>query len=252
MLGLNKQIIPLLTLNLIVFTGQSEAADSEASDKSSSQLQRWTSEAELGFVSTTGNTEANTINAKGKVTSERDKWRLLGQVSALNTSDSTGTTAERYELKAKSDYKVSKQNYFFAQVLYENDRFSGYSYQISEALGYGRRFIDAQNLKLDIELGPGARHSKLEDGSNKDEFIVLGATNIAWQISQTSKFSEEFSMETGDGATVTKSYSALTTQIKDALAMKISYKAKHTSEVPPAIKKTDTEAAVTLVYSFGL
>lgn len=246
------QLTSLLPLSMFSMLVAMENSNADTLNTDASKNKRdWSGEAELGLISTHGNTQTDTINAKGKVQTEKEKWRYLGQVTALNTSDDSGTTAERYEAKAKSDYKLSDQNYFFAQLLYENDRFSGYNYRLSESFGYGRRIVNQDNLKLDVEIGPGARQSKLDDGSSSDEFIVHSAANLSWQLSKTSKFTQEVSVEAGDKSTLSKSLSTLTTKINGAFAMKISYQAKHASDVPPGIVKTDTESAITLVYSFG-
>jgi len=58
-------------------------------------------------------------------------------------------------------------------------------------------------------------------------------------------------VDVGEDTTVTKSVTALTAQINGSLATKITYTIKNTSDVPTDdIEKTDTETAVTLVYSF--
>ncbi|NOZ53144.1 MAG: DUF481 domain-containing protein [Gammaproteobacteria bacterium] len=216
-------------------------------DTASSQ---WKGEAELGFVSTSGNTETETVNAKAKVTTDRDKWRHRVEASALNSSDAKGTTAERYAITGQSDYKVSKQNYFFGLLSYEKDRFNGYAYRVSEALGYGRRILDGSVVTLDLEIGPGARQSELDNGDSENEFIVRGAAKLGWTISDTSQFSEALTVESGDDATIIKSVTGLTSQLAGSLAMKITYTIKNTSDVPPGIEKTDKETAVTLVYRF--
>jgi putative salt-induced outer membrane protein len=214
------------------------------------KLTQWKGEAELGLVSTSGNTETDTINAKAKISKELEKWRHTAEFTALNTSDKTGTTAERYELKGQSDYKFSEHEYIFALVNYEDDRFSGYDYRVSESVGYGRRVLDRPDMTLDLEAGPGVRQSKLDDGSRNSEFLVRGAVKYAWSITKTSNFTENVSVEAGDDATITKSVTALTSKVNGDLAMRVSYTVKHTSEVPPGFEKTDTETAVTLVYSY--
>ena len=113
----------------------------------------WSGEAELGLVVTTGNTETQSINAKGKVVNERSKWRHTGTIEALNTADDIRTTTEKYLLSGKSDYKFSEFEYFFGMVTYEDDRFSGYEYQATEALGYGRRVIHEPAVTLELEGG---------------------------------------------------------------------------------------------------
>jgi len=210
----------------------------------------WSGEAELGLVLTTGNTETQSINAKTKVINERAAWRHTFAATVLNTADDVRTTSEKYFLSGQSDYKFSEFEYFFGIVTYEDDRFSGYDYQVSEVLGYGRRIIHEPSLTLDLEGGPGARQSKTTNGDSDNELIVRLAGNLEWKISDSADFSEQLSTEIGEDKTITKSITALKAQIVGSLAMKVSLTIKHTSEVPMGNKKTDSETALTLVYSF--
>ncbi|VAW85803.1 hypothetical protein MNBD_GAMMA16-2122 [hydrothermal vent metagenome] len=210
----------------------------------------WSGEAELGLVVTTGNTETQSVNAKTKVINERASWRHTFVATALSTADEIRTTSEKYFLSGQSDYKFSEFDYFFGIVSYEDDRFSGYEYQVSEVLGYGRRVIHEPSLTLDLEGGPGARQSKIIDGDSDNELIVRLGANLEWKISDSASFSEKLSTEIGEDTTITKSITALKAQIVGSLAMKVSLTIKHTSEVPANSKKTDSETALTLVYSF--
>ncbi len=242
-----------VSLFLLAAVSTGNAADPQVADGS------WKGDVELGIVTTTGNTETETINAKAKAVTEREKWRHTVSLESLNSSNGGDTTAERYVVNGQSDYKFSEHNYFFVMINYENARFSGYDYRVSEALGYGRRVIGKAALTLDLEIGPGARQSKLDsaarqskpnsDGS-EDEFTLRGAAKLAWKISDTSTFTTDLSVDAGEDTTVTKSVTALTAQINGSLATKITYTIKNTSDVPVAVEKTDTETAVTLVYSF--
>ena len=210
----------------------------------------WKGNVEIGYVTTSGNTETESLNAKAKVETEREKWRHTISLEALNSSDKNVNTAERYVLTGQSDYKMGKKNFFYALVSYEDDRYSGYDYRLTESIGYGRRVIGEPNLTLDLEIGPGARQSKLETGKTKDEFLGRGAAKLAWKISDTSKFTEDFTADVGEDVTVTKSVTALSAKVNSSLATKLTYTIKNTSDVPPGIEKTDTEMAVTLVYDF--
>lgn len=57
-------------------------------------------------------------------------------------------------------------------------------------------------------------------------------------------------METGADQTVTKSGSSVKAQVIGALSMKAAFTLEHTSSVPAGREKTDTETALTMVYSF--
>lgn len=208
----------------------------------------WKSSVEIGFVKTAGNTETETLNAKAKAETEREKWRHTINLEALNSSDKSVATAERYMLSGQSSFKMGKKNFFFVLVSYEDDRFSGYEYRVTESVGYGRRVIGEPALTLDLEIGPGARQSKLDSGDNEDELLARGAAKLMWKVSNTSKFTEDLSTEVGENVTVTKSVTALSAKVNGSLSTKLSYTIKNTSDVPPGIEKTDSEMAVTLVF----
>ncbi len=210
----------------------------------------WSGEAEAGIVATSGNTETQTINVKANIVNERDKWRHTGALEAFNNSDDIRTTAERYFLAAKSDYKIDQRAYLFGTVSYEDDRFAGFDYRATGALGYGRRVIERPTLTLDLEAGPGGRKTKFRDGESDSEFIVRLAGDLAWKLSDNANFTQSLISEIGEDVTITRSVSALTAQVVGSLAMRLSLTVRHTSEVPADTEKTDTETAFTLVYAY--
>lgn len=210
----------------------------------------WGGEAELGIVSTSGNTETSTINLNTKLENERAKWKHLVLFNTLHSSSEDDSTAERYVLIGKSDYKIDDISYAFGRFSYEDDRFSGFEYQATETLGYGRHLIQEPTLKIDVEGGPGMRQSKAENASSENEGILYLSGNLKWDISPTSLFTEDLFTEIGEDITITKSVTGLKSQINGDLAMRVTFTAKHTSKVPAEKKKVDTETAISLVYSF--
>jgi putative salt-induced outer membrane protein len=205
---------------------------------------------ELGYVNTSGNTETQTLNTKAKVEASYGQWRQTLKLEALNSSDKKVTTAERYLAFLKSDYRFSKRDYAFGLINYDNDRFSGYDYRTSLTVGYGRRVIDGELLWLEFEGGPGVRYSKVSEGETEDEAVLRLAGDLGWQISKSSLFEQELSTEIGEDATISRSVSALSTQIIGSLAMKLSYTYRYVSKVPEGVQKKDAETSVNLVYKF--
>ena len=237
----------LLSANSVVI-----AADAAAAEKSP-----WKSSAELGYVMTSGNSETSTINAKFDATHEKEKWRhnvhaeAFGASSTDQVTNVETTSAERYQLSGKSDYKYSEFNYVFGLANYDKDRFSGYEYQSTIAAGYGRRLINDEDMTLDLEIGPGLRVVKLDNAPDSDsEGILRLAGKFLWKVSDTATFTEDLSIDAGSDLTVSKSVTALTAKVNTSLAMKLSLTIKSNSVVPAGKEKTDSETAVTLVYSF--
>lgn len=237
-----------MLLSLLAISANTTAyAESAAPDVAISGA-TWKSNVEIGFVKTAGNTETETLNAKAKAETDREKWRHTINLEALNSSDQNVSTAERYLLSGQSSFKMGEKNFFFGLLSYEDDRFSGYDYRVTESVGYGRRVIGDPALTLDLEIGPGARQSKLDSGKSEDELLARGAAKLMWKVSDTSKFTEDFSTEVGENETVTKSVTGLSAKVNGSLSTKISYTIKNTSDVPPGFHRTDSEMAVTLVF----
>lgn len=217
----------------------------------------WTNSAELGFVRTTGNTETQTLSGKADVVYEVEKWRHSGHVEGYGTEseDGTGTaivSAERYELSGKSDYKFTELDYIYGVIKLQKDRFSGFEYEHIVSAGYGRKAIKQENMELDLEIGPGQRFFKVDDGIADEEAVLRLSANYWWQISDTSKFTQELTSDIGEEITSSKSVTGIQANINSTLALKFTYTLRHKSSVPVGtdIEKKDTETAMTLVYSF--
>ena len=243
-----KKSISLLASALLI------ASNAYAEDETAKSL--WQASAELGYVSTSGNSETDTLNAKAATSTDREEWRHKIEITALKSSSEDAlnqsvTTAEKYTLMGQSDYKLEGKNFLFGVINYENDKFSGYDYRISEAIGYGRRVIEDSDLVMDLEIGPGSRQSKVTStGKTESDALIRAAAKIDWTVSKTSKVGEVLTLEVDEDVTITKSVSSLSSQIEGNLSMKVTYTYKKTSEVPAGVDDTDTETAITLVYNF--
>ena len=217
----------------------------------------WRSTVGLGFIRTTGNTATQVLSAKADVTYEVERWRHNGYAEGYSNEveDDTGNTvvsAERYELSGKSDYKFSELDYVFGLVKLQKDRFSGFEYEHIVSFGYGRKAIRQDNMELDLEIGPGERFLKVDAigaESDKEALLRLSA-DYWWQITGNSKFSQRLTTEIGEEMTSTESITAIRANINSTLALKFSYTIRHKTKVPADTEKTDTETAMTLVYSF--
>lgn len=221
------------------------AADQEA------EKGPWSGEVSLTYIMNKGNTESETIGAKLKTTRESEDWRFHYKLEGTNESKDEVRSQEKYFGSAKADMKLGEKSYLFGLVEYEDDRFSGFDYQSSVTIGYGRTMLENDNHKLFLEGGPGYRRSKLEETQEtEEEGIFRAALNYAWKVSDTTKFTEELSSEWGEEQTISKSKTQLKTKINSSLSMTLGYDVKYSSEVPEDAEKRDSTAYVALDYSF--
>jgi len=247
----NAGSVIMLTSSLLL-TGNVMAEEKAKSE--------WQSEFELGYIKTTGNTETQSSVAKADATYEAGKWRHNVNAEAYGSESSDKVTgenvvsAERYQLSGKSDYNFTEHDYAFGLVKLKKDRFSGFEYEHVISAGYGRKVIKEAAMELDLEIGPGVRFYKEDDAPESEEEALLRlAGKYWWKITGNSKFSQSLVFDIGEEVTSTESITGLQANINKTLAMKFTFTLRHKSDVPvatPAIEKTDTETAITLVYSY--
>lgn len=234
----------------------------EAGSEQTAEKKAWDIEVEASYLLKNGNSNSESVVGKASATHDGKIWRHAAQLEAVNTvgEDDNGDeerTAERYYASYKLDRKFDNGYYLFNAFTYDKDRFSGYQYQASYAIGLGRRFIDTATQTLDLEAGPGYRTQCLEPDdsyfdcqNNEDSAIARIAGKYKWKISDTASFSQNVSSEIGEENTSLRSETSLTSKINDHFAMRLSYLLTRDSEVPAGTHKTDTETTVSLVYTF--
>ncbi|MCF8036485.1 MAG: DUF481 domain-containing protein [Desulfobacteraceae bacterium] len=257
---LKKANSNFLCIALITFLTVFAAAPGFAQQDSETEGSPWDAEAELGYLMTDGNTETQSMNFRFDITREVTRWKHNLHYESLfrsETDEDTGeeeTTAQRFLVSAQSNYKFDARNSAFLMGRYEDDRFSGYDYQYTVTAGYSRIFVKTESMELSGEVGPGYRYSKIDDDTVADneekEAILHVGGFFEYSFNSAAVFTQKVIVETGEDKTITRSVTALKSQIAGSLAMKASYTLKHTSRVPPDTEKTDTETALTLVYSF--
>lgn len=238
---MNVRISLLLALSLTPLT--LSAQETEESSP-------WSGKATLGYLATSGNTENSTLNSGFEVGYTKGKWAHLLNAAAISASENGVTTAEAYELGWKSERKLTDQDFLFGRLEWRKDNFGAFDTQFAQTLGYGRRLIENDVHKLNVELGVGARQSQLQLGGDENETIFTAGAYYTWQLSETAEFRQELKAEAGNENTYTESVSAISARLLGDLALVASYTIKNNSDVPPSTEKTDTYTALSLEYVF--
>lgn len=213
----------------------------------------WSGDAELGFVASEGNTDAKSVTANGALIWEKGDWKNNSELTSLNTKSEGVRSAEKYFVANRLSYTFSPNNYTFAYLSYDDDRFSGYKYKGTIAFGYGRRLINRDTMLWDAEIGPGYRRAEIAAdaiGDDEEEGILRLSTNFRWDLSPTATFEQKLSVESGDENTVSKSSTSLKTSVAGGVGLKVAYLVNYTENVPPGKVHADKQTTVTMVYSF--
>ncbi|WP_258808347.1 YdiY family protein [Pseudidiomarina sp. CB1] len=235
----------------------------DASDLDTEEKKDWDASAELGLLFTSGNTKTETFKTKLNAARDYENWRHKGVIDYYRSKQedqSTGetyTTGDRLFVSAQSNYKFSPESRSSVFVFgsYEEDKFSGYDYRGTVAVGYGARYRYSPTLFADYEVGPGLSVNKpIVDGIAQEQessAILRLAGNLVWDITKSSKLNALASTEIGEQNTKSRGELSVSANVNSSLALKFSVAASHNSYLEdPSKEKLDTETAVTLVYSF--
>ncbi len=210
----------------------------------------WAGKATLGYLATSGNTENSTLNSGFEVGYTSGKWAHLLQAAAISASEDEVTTAEAYDLGWKSERKLTDHDFLFGRLQWRKDTFGAYDTQFSQTVGYGRRLLNNDTHKLNVELGVGARQSELQFGGDENETIFTAGGYYTWAFSDSTEFRQTLRTEIGDANTYSESVTAVSAKLLGNLALVASYTIKNNSDVPPLTDTTDTYSALSLEYLF--
>ncbi|HFB67203.1 MAG TPA: DUF481 domain-containing protein [Aeromonadales bacterium] len=206
--------------------------------------------AEFGLVVTTGNTDNSTTNGKFKLSEDTKNWFHDFSLDVVNAKTDGVKTAERYFFNAKSNYKLDKNQFLFVGLSHDIDKFSGFDYQTSVTAGYGRKLYDDKTFKLSAEIGPGYRISEFDTGGSEKEGIIHLGAKSKYIINEFSSVGADLSVDSGSNQTISILDLGYVNKLTSALALKVGYNVKNSSNAPVGNKSTDTITAVSLLYSF--
>ncbi len=211
----------------------------------------WNGSVELNASRNTGNTAEKSLGLIADLNKEQEKWTHHFSGLADFQESNGNTTKQRFLAAYQLDYKFNGRLYSFGSIQYEDDRFGGFDYRITENAGLGYIVLDGDNLHWILEAGPGARHTKpIAGGSFETEFVALGQSKFSWIISESALFEHNFQVFTGTDSTTFDTTASIKMKINGSLSGRLSYNVRYNSDVPVATRKTDTVTRAGLVYDF--
>jgi putative salt-induced outer membrane protein len=201
-----------------------------------------------GYLAQSGNTKSSSLTADSTLTwyGDTTAWSLWGNAS--NTSSNDVRSSEKYAVGGRSRYNMTDYDYLFGQASWLTDRYNGYSDRDVLTAGYGRQFLNGPVHSLRFEFGPGVRYDKYTDGNTKTTGLGYASGTYAWQMTDTTKFTQGVSVFGADDTTV-NSETALNVAINAHFALKVAYNLTWNSQPPStAPDHTDRRTTVTLGY----
>ena len=257
--------LALTAFCLLPFAAFSE----EAADDVIPVAPEYTLSAELGFLYKTGNTKSADMKAGLNFTHEKDQWlslvafNFLGK--KLEETDESGdkdfvTTDNKWNITTQTNYTLSPegQNYLYGNIAYEEDEFSSFEKQSSVSVGWGRNWYKTEKASLFADIGPGYKHDVIRASDtmakkSEDSFIIQAQALYIRKINDFVEFRQLFVAKAAvqsDENSIYKSETSVTTKLIESLQLKFALTVDHNTEVEEGFDNTDTQTAMTLVYSF--
>lgn len=228
-----------------------------------------TASAELGMLFKTGNTKSTDIKTGLDIKYEEDLWRSTLAFDLLikkteqedeNGNEQLETTDEKWTVESKTNYTLDKnsKNYIYGDIAYEDNRFNSFENQSSISAGWGREWFKNEKSSLFADVGPGYKRDVLKATDTQEKmtesaFIIQAQALYLRKINEHVEFKQSISAKYAPKSGENSKYKAetsITTKLIETLALKFSIKIDHNTEVDEGQERTDTQTAVTVVYSF--
>jgi len=229
--------------------------------------------AELGFLYKTGNSKSGDIKTGFDYEHKYAQWTskltadLLYRKTEVDVNNDDGSTSEEFEtsdqkltVNGQTNYTIENDgaNYIYGSFGYTDDRFSSFDYQTQVSTGWGKRWHNNDVWELTSDIGPGFKRDRLNpsdehDGENHDSFIVQAQAAYKRKLNDNVELKQLIRLTQAVKTEENSVYIAettITTKLIEKLAMKFSFKVEHNTEVDADKENTDTQTAITLVYSF--
>jgi len=246
-----RSVCGALLLDLLAtpaFAGEDPAGNDSGEVSESPEL---SGNVALGLFRVAGNTESNSVKIDVETEVDYEQWRQTLALNRYQASENGEESAERYGGRLQSDYRITDRAYLFVVGRYGRDRFGAFDRRASLAFGIGRRFIETEDVELDLEVGAGRRGAE-PDGTNERDYDTINVLrgDFIWRLSDVSEFSQELEVESGSSNMSTQSVSAIRSKFAGNLSWVLSYTVEHNSDVPVGTRKTDRFTTVSLQYGF--
>ena len=211
----------------------------------------WSGKGRIGGVIARGNTETATANLNVDVQNELDSWKHKFGSSLLRTLSDGLTAADRWEVRAESEYSPTARSFVFGSMRYENDELTDFAYQATAAVGYGYHVIDTLLTKFDVRLGVGTRRAELRltHDVEADE-ILRGTVDFERQLTPNTRMFNRLLVESGVLNTYAQNLLGLEVKMTQALSLGAGYEVRYNSQVLPETENTDQVLTLGVAVGF--
>jgi len=214
----------------------------------------WKGSMELSYLQTSGNTSSQTFSGGLKIERNLSFAKLTLEGGALYGKKEDVTSDESWFGSLKYDQNLTDRFYLFLLDKTERDTLKGIEFRYTHQGGLGYYLIKTEGDSLKLEAGGGYIHEDQVDPFPDRGFPNARAfAGYTHNFSKTSRFDEW--VEYLPDLNKTKDYvineeTALITNLKGNLALKVSFDVAFDNLPPPGFQKSDRVFKTALLYTF--
>lgn len=249
-----------ISLAVVSMNGFAASCTSAATTKKLTDKISWDgSQASLGLSINTGNTDSSSANGEFDLVVAKHRFTNALSIKGQYGKSNGVLNKEQYSISEQPQYSFNdnpnRNNYFFINTLYQENKFAAYEKMVNGTIGYGRDWVKNDCIQFSTQLGPSYIYDQ-EPPPQKKSNSSLGVTatvTFVWNVTASAKLSEvvkdSFSKITNHLDSVT----SFSNKLIGNLAVSLSFEVEHWSKIPadsPNTKKTNTTTTVNLVYTF--
>lgn len=222
----------------------------------------WSPKAELGAGTSSGDTNEKSI-AFG-LSLSRDfssEWSHNLRLNFDFARRGGITSRERLEFIEDTFWNVFNKGFLNNFTQFEIDRFSGFTWRLTQNLGLAYQLIKNKAHSLRVQGGPGFRISRLlpEIAANglvvtpaftRREFIGRISADYGLDLGDGVKLNQQLSAVVGSISTRLDNNLTLSAQINSSLSARVRFNVVYESDVPLGTSNVDTVTRATIVYTF--
>ena len=216
---------------------------------------KWDSTVAAGLNMTSGNTDTTGFNAG--VSAERSgevneiRLGLQGNYGESTVNDIDETTTQN--AKALAVYKRKYEEFFlYSDNSLFHDKIANIDSRLILGLGGGRRLIESDTMKLDLELGLAYIYEDMVDMDSDDYVAAKIAARYEYDLSDSSKLwlAAEYMPNVEDlDDYLANGEAGIEAAINETLSLRVVVQDRYDSTVPETLEHNDLSVVSSLVYT---
>lgn len=220
----------------------------------------WQGQLEFGYQAHSGNTNAKSLQSRvaGEYIIGRHRTNADWRFYRLDKNKKETKRQSNYEIQ--TDYKLGPKAYWYGGFQGIDSRYSAYFKDYTWSIGGGYQFIYTDDLRIEMEAGPGYRYQKPNLDQLKSSDIVLPNTveetifrthlKGQWKIIDNLIFANNINLIYGKSNLRLDTEVSLINHITKTISLKINQSQQYHSKVPEGLKKSERMFSVNIRIKF--